>query len=240
MEETLNIKKDIAKLKLRICDSSRIQTTKNWYCGNHSNIRKVFNKYFNKGGSISSFLEIGSFEGLSTVGIVDSLIDKNQTLKKVHCIDTWNGSVEFQHQKDIFMSEVQKRFENNFEIVKDMLPPNAEAIMDIAPSVIGLSKLIIENAAREARGQEPILFDLIYVDASHTAYDALTDMCLAFKLLAPGGLLLFDDYMWELNDEPTQTPKIGFDAFAACFAGQFKYASLKNVPLYQMYITKNK
>ena len=37
-------------------------------------------------------------------------------------------------------------------------------------------------------------FDLIYIDASHYAPDVLSDAVLAFKLLKPGGILIFDDY----------------------------------------------
>ncbi len=40
------------------------------------------------------------------------------------------------------------------------------------------------------------VFDVVYVDASHMAGDVLSDAVLAWKLLAPGGIMIFDDYAW--------------------------------------------
>ncbi len=40
------------------------------------------------------------------------------------------------------------------------------------------------------------MFDIIYIDGSHTADDVLADAVLAWRLLSPGGLLIFDDYGW--------------------------------------------
>jgi predicted O-methyltransferase YrrM len=37
-------------------------------------------------------------------------------------------------------------------------------------------------------------FDLIYIDGSHAALDVMTDAVLCWRLLAPGGLMIFDDY----------------------------------------------
>jgi predicted O-methyltransferase YrrM len=37
-------------------------------------------------------------------------------------------------------------------------------------------------------------FDFIYVDGSHQTADVLLDACLSFKLVKPGGIILFDDY----------------------------------------------
>ena len=41
-------------------------------------------------------------------------------------------------------------------------------------------------------------FDFIYIDGSHIAKDVLTDACMAWPLLMPKGLMVFDDYMWEI------------------------------------------
>lgn len=66
-------------------------------------------------------------------------------------------------------------------------------------------------------------FDLVYVDADHTARGTLLDALLAWKLLRTGGHMLFDDYMWPVQsdrhphnppsvDHPDH-PQTGIDAF---------------------------
>lgn len=46
-------------------------------------------------------------------------------------------------------------------------------------------------------------FDVIYVDGSHIARDALLDMMMAWELLEVGGLMICDDYGW-VDDEHTR------------------------------------
>lgn len=66
-------------------------------------------------------------------------------------------------------------------------------------------------------------FDLVYVDASHTAIDTLMDGLLAWRLLKQGGYMLFDDYDWPTHsaeyphNPPSKNhpdhPAPGIDAF---------------------------
>ncbi|SKA84990.1 Methyltransferase domain-containing protein [Prosthecobacter debontii] len=63
-------------------------------------------------------------------------------------------------------------------------------------------------------------FDFIYIDADHRAEAVLTDAVLAWPILLPGGVLIFDDYEWEKAGQ--KPPKLGIDAFLQVFAGQFE------------------
>jgi predicted O-methyltransferase YrrM len=67
-----------------------------------------------------------------------------------------------------------------------------------AQSSIALAALIAEGRS----------FDLIYVDGEHSREGTLRDSVLAWPLLKPGGIVLWDDYLWEmdlpLNDRPQQ------------------------------------
>lgn len=65
-------------------------------------------------------------------------------------------------------------------------------------------------------------FDLIYVDADHHAASVLLDGLLAFRLLKPGGYMLFDDYMWLMESLPPQDrPELGVDLCLEALSGQF-------------------
>jgi hypothetical protein len=57
------------------------------------------------------------------------------------------------------------------------------------------------------------MFNLMYIDGSHNSDDVLLDAVLSFKHLEPGGLLIFDDYLWDFFDDPRETPRPGIDAF---------------------------
>lgn len=65
----------------------------------------------------------------------------------------------------------------------------------------------------------PYLFDFAYIDGSHWTCDVLEDAVLAFRRIRIGGVLGFDDYLW---DDPRYnqhgTPKGAIDAFLACYA----------------------
>ncbi len=56
-------------------------------------------------------------------------------------------------------------------------------------------------------------FDMIYIDGCHLADYVQRDAELAWPLLKPGGMMIFDDYTWQDPAYPGQDPKIGIDAF---------------------------
>lgn len=61
-------------------------------------------------------------------------------------------------------------------------------------------------------------FDFIYVDGGHKACEVFSDAAVAFSLLKVGGLLAFDDYLWDVKERPpVRTPKIAIDAFLECY-----------------------
>ena len=65
-------------------------------------------------------------------------------------------------------------------------------------------------------------FDIVYVDAYHSACSVLTDAVLAWPHLKHRGLMIFDDYELKLEDEPHVETKLGVDSFLACHQGQFE------------------
>jgi len=129
-------------------------------------------------------LEIGSFEGRSTAWWLDNLPIKDMT-----CVDTWEGSEEHSH---IDMTKVFENFKSN---VGDRVKWIKESSHTAIPKLEGE-------------------FDFIYVDGSHMAKDVLLDGLLCDRILAKGGIILFDDYEWEEGIIPElNRPKIGINAF---------------------------
>jgi predicted O-methyltransferase YrrM len=68
-------------------------------------------------------------------------------------------------------------------------------------------------------------FDIIYIDADHKASSVLEDAILAFPLLKPGGVMIFDDYsLIHVNHTPRDIdfPKIGIDSFCHIFMDEIE------------------
>jgi predicted O-methyltransferase YrrM len=67
-------------------------------------------------------------------------------------------------------------------------------------------------------------FELIFVDGSHRTLDVMSDAALARQLLAPGGLMIFDNYWFDdrLRDDYRYTPKIAIDAFVGMMTAEIE------------------
>jgi predicted O-methyltransferase YrrM len=64
-------------------------------------------------------------------------------------------------------------------------------------------------------------FDLIYVDGSHLGLDVLVDAALSWRLLRPGGTMVFDDYLWnDRGDDPLLRPGPAIDAVLGLLEGK--------------------
>ena len=148
------------------------------------------------------FLEIGSFEGRSTVWIMENMMKDGDYLL---CIDTWHGGEEHSEED---MEAVWQRFKANVEVAKEKTGIFAGTAR--GTSVMGIADELSE-------GQKDT-YDFIYIDGSHTAPDVLTDACMAWQLLKPRGIMVFDDYMWGNPRDILHRPKPAIDAFCNIFA----------------------
>ena len=164
-----------------------------------------------------NFLEIGSFEGRSSVWIAENMMQDGDYLR---CIDTWEGGEEHGEED---MSEVEERFRANLIVATEKFPERR----------IFQSKGT--SVARLAQLQGKTMFDFIYIDGSHVAKDVLTDACMAWPLLKPKGLMVFDDYTWSPNARDIlHRPKIAIDAFTNIFAEEVEIVHLG----YQLIVRK--
>ena len=173
-------------------------------------------------------LEIGSFEGASACYLIEK-IGAKQPLE-LHCIDTWEGGREHQAGElfEASMSDVERRFNRNVEIAQTRATLPADLHIHKATSDLALAQLIAAGKAS--------YFDFIYVDGSHQDPDVLVDAVLSFKLLRVGGVLVFDDYLWNevlpYGVDPIRSPKIAIDAFCNIFCRKVKIIPGGGVQLY--------
>jgi predicted O-methyltransferase YrrM len=166
--------------------------TQDWFKWGPPLFRAVF-------GIISAkrrFLEIGCYEGRSTVWLIENGLDSGGII-------TWQGGEEHDSKT---MWDVEQRFHENIRKVQT-LDLTKKVNVYKQTSTKGLAHLIWNMPS-------PLeLMDLIYIDGSHQAPDVLTDACMAWQILKVGGVIVFDDYMWGIDYPILHKPKIAIDMF---------------------------
>jgi predicted O-methyltransferase YrrM len=175
-----------------------------------------------------SFLEIGSFEGRSTVWTIENMMNSGDW---IDCVDTWEGGEEHSQEN---MSEVEGRFNHNVAVALDLrrIEERLPEMQLGHTSYYGINKngsniqlykykatstqMLATKLAHWVDGKD--LYDFIYIDGSHIAKDVLTDATMAWPLLKPKGMMVFDDYMWGNPRDILHRPKPAIDAFCNLFA----------------------
>jgi predicted O-methyltransferase YrrM len=108
------------------------------------------------------------------------------------------------------MGAVEKRFDHNCAVA--LAEWDVEITKYKGISVQNLAHWLVEEP------KDHPTFDFIYIDGSHIAKDVLTDAVMAWPLLKPKGLMVFDDYMWGNPRDILRRPKPAIDAFTNMFA----------------------
>jgi predicted O-methyltransferase YrrM len=189
--------------------------TNNWFessaLPNFANLRE---KQFIT--NCENILEIGCYEGAATCWMLGNMLAPDGTM---FCIDTFKGGNELE-AKD--MEGVKDRFIAN---TAEARKSKQEIVLLEGESTRHLCSLMAFDRS----------FDFIYVDGSHEAPQVLTDACLAFELLKPGKVMIFDDYVWGANGGSIfARPKIAIDAFTTIFSDRMAMIGVG----YQMAIMK--
>jgi len=136
----------------------------------------IFIDKFEKNGKeknkIKNILEIGSFEGRSTIFFLNYFSNCNIT-----CVDTWSGSHE---QGDL-----------KFEI--------AEANFDKNTAKYSKRVNKIKNDSDSFFKHNSVKYDLILIDGYHHAEQVLKDGINSINCIKQGGYILFDDYTYRFG-----------------------------------------
>ena len=141
---------------------------------NKKNINKYKNTY--------NYLEIGCFEGLSTLFIL-----KNFKKIKAYCVDKWNLNSNYAvHEKKIIqqLNLDFKKAEENFNY-------NLYEFKNRYKKFKMESKTFFQKNNKK--------FDVIYLDGSHSYETFKNDITKSWKFLKNNGLLIIDDIFW--NEE---------------------------------------
>ena len=154
------------------------QFTANWFECNIPQWMRIFQAI-----KPQRILEIGSFEGMSTCFLINTLTKHYEC--QIHCVDSWQGG---QEHTDLNMNDIEARFTHNIKKSCEAVKHNVNVHVHKGLTQEQLPKLLAAGGKN--------FFDFIYIDGSHEAPDVLFDAVLSFQLLRKGGIIAFDDYLW--------------------------------------------
>ena len=144
--------------------------TQNWFLG--SEIKNRLFQFLDKKNQ-NKMLEIGCFEGLSSVFFADNFLDNsNSTLT---CVDPFL-TIDNDHRQFLQQNE-EMNFDYNISICK-----NSHKI--IIHKIT--SDIFFENDSQT--------YNFIYIDGCHEPYFIKRDMENSFNILEKNGIMWMDDY----------------------------------------------
>lgn len=149
-------------------------------------------------------LEIGSWEGRSTCWLLENLLTHPSS--QITCVDTFAGGGGTDFSGNDNRDTVESRFD--FNVAQTGSP--AEIIKKIGTSREVLRSLPLNT------------YDMVYIDGSHVACDALEDACLSWGLIKVGAIIIFDDYDFHFANSPEDDTHVGIDAFMTAFSGKLR------------------
>ena len=163
-----------------------------------------------------NWLEIGSFEGLSTNYCLDHILKNEKS--KITVIDPWikysESTVTNIKQYDQCYDDIYNRFLNNIEYNKDRIIIKRGLSQDILPT-------LTEK------------YDFILIDGDHSEKSVWNDGVNSFKLVKMNGIIIFDDYKWRAGGEygpngpwGPKSPKNAVDRFLREYESKIKVLGL--------------
>ena len=185
--------------------------TANWFDSDESQKKDLCNILPYKTNDEIHILEIGSYEGMSTVWFVENILNNEKST--ITCVDPWDdysqdtksmgsygssdASCKFKTRKikDVFLNNIEVTGKKNQVLVKQ-----------------GMSNKILPSLIVEDKE-----YDVIYIDGNHVAPFVLMDAIMSWNLLKNNGIMIFDDYLWMPDIAKTLRPKMAIDHFIEVF-----------------------
>ena len=159
----------------------------------------------------NTILEIGCFEGLSSVFFADNLLNNlNSTLT---CVDPFMTIDNNDHQ-ELIVNNTESNFDYNINMCKNS-------------NKIQVHKITSDEFFKT----NTKTYNIIYIDGSHECDYIKRDMINSFRFLKPNGIMWMDDYLGGDSIKIKNT----MDQFLFEYQGQYKIIHSG----YQLAIQKN-
>ena len=182
--------------------------TQDWFSHNVAHLENAIKNEFPSKSNIE-LLELGTFEGLSTVWFVERIpqILKN-CLINITSVDDFGKGIK--PLNGINMTNVHQNALKNIEMANTINSPN------IISFVLSSTNNFFRSNSNE--------FDIVYIDGDHSSRQTIFDAMNAFEVLKSGGIIIFDDYLGGDGDYANLdvSPKFAIDTFVLLYSKQIK------------------
>jgi predicted O-methyltransferase YrrM len=143
-----------------------------------------------------NILEIGAFEGRSTLFFLDYLEGDNSRLDTIDPFVLNDPTCPvYSNLYDVYIRNVSQHPNYNKLILHKDFSQNV------------LPKMLLDT----------IRYDYILIDGSHISKDVILDAVLSFNLLKPGGIIFFDDYGSNYRADDPNWTSMAVNAFTNIF-----------------------
>jgi cephalosporin hydroxylase len=163
-------------------------------------------------------LEIGTYSGTSLIEIVKQIPNSIGL-----GIDKWSNYDEdgINILQNMEQNNIEKSFHQNIKMSN--MENRINSIKGDSSDV--LLELLQQQNQQNQQNQQQQKFDIIYVDGSHKCLDVVLDLFLSWKLLRVGGLMIIDDYLYNINkvkDLPMEYPYEAVNHFLKRYENKYK------------------
>ena len=171
----------------------------------NGNTRKNLLELFRLYGVPNTLIEIGVYEGATTMWLSEICGNINKNFK-MYAIDPHCGSIDLP--------------ESNFESVKNNFTHNVNVNVNVNKNIVYINES--STVALRQLLNDNVQADLIYIDGDHNADQVLIDLVLSYLLLPVGGVILCDDSVnWSYGRDGQfsiqHTPRLAVDSFIHCY-----------------------
>lgn len=131
------------------------------------------------------YAEIGVYEGDTAVAVAKMLPDDSD----MHLFD-------FKYRIDQVVERLEQDADLKDKSLQVRVSSNSELLYDSYNWSLG--KALAEG----------VEYDFVFIDGAHTWHHDALAFLLTDRMLAEGGIVVFDDYMWSLQTSPTMNPQV--------------------------------
>ena len=145
-------------------------------------------------------LEVGSYTGISLINII-KLIPNSIGVG----LDKWTNYIEGDNNNKVEILDNMDELEVESSFYKNIA---VEGLENRITGIKGDSYELLFEMMKENK-----MFDFIYIDGSHLSFDCYSDLLISWRLLARGGLLAIDDYLYNAEGAVVDSPFEGINHF---------------------------
>ena len=186
---------ELSKPYVELIEEPEYKYTSDWL---PSSINNFENNLLPLKDNINKILEIGSYEGRSSVWFLNNIMNNENS--RLYCIDPFFATSNY---KDNFLHNTNISHNNTkINIIENT-------------SLLGLSQLIVTKKQ----------FNIIYINGTHYSRDINQDLVISWHLLTINGLLIFDDYLFsgfKENIDSKLLPKDIMEHFLSTISNQYE------------------